>query len=87
MSTTIGLEDVVIGRGTERSATHDPHRHRLELRLPGSTISSVHARLECRPDAWYFIDANSRNGRYARGASQMGCQESERPTAGRLGWT
>jgi transcriptional regulator of acetoin/glycerol metabolism len=62
-----GLEDVIIGRGTERSATHDPLRRRLELRLPGGTISSVHARLACGPDAWRFIDANSRNGSYVNG--------------------
>ena len=69
-----GFENVVIGRGPERSATYDLHRRRLELRLPGGTISSVHARLECGPDAWRFIDANSRNGSYRNGVR---CTEAE----------
>ncbi|HEX2574601.1 MAG TPA: sigma 54-interacting transcriptional regulator [Polyangia bacterium] len=69
-----GLESVHIGRGAERSATRDPLRHHLDLRLPGSTISALHARLELGPDGWRFVDAKSRNGSYRNGER---CAEAE----------
>jgi hypothetical protein len=42
------VNNVSLGRGVERSAERTPHgsSHRLDLRLPGNTLSAAHARLE-----------------------------------------
>jgi transcriptional regulator with AAA-type ATPase domain len=61
------LNTVIIGRGSERSALRDP-TGRLDLRLPGNTVSSLHARLERGEVGWAVVDVGSRNGTYVNGA-------------------
>ncbi len=62
------LDGVVIGRGAERSArrARDGDR-RLELRLPGGTVSSTHARLERGGAGWALVDEGSKNGTFDNG--------------------
>jgi DNA-binding NtrC family response regulator len=62
-----GLDDVLIGRSPRRSALRDPLRRRLELGLPGRTVSGQHARLEWRSESWSLIDAQSHNGCFVNG--------------------
>jgi DNA-binding NtrC family response regulator len=65
-----GIEEVVIARGPERSATRGQGEggSRLELRLPGRSLSSVHARLRRTPAGWVLEDAGSTNGSFVNGA-------------------
>ena len=60
---------VVVGRGTERAARRgwDGPRRRLELRFPGGTVSSVHARLERGEAGWGILDEGSKNGTFVNG--------------------
>jgi pSer/pThr/pTyr-binding forkhead associated (FHA) protein len=58
------LDVVDIGRGAERAASRVRHEgaRRLDLRLPGKTISKAQGRLVRSGNAWTFEDAGSRNG-------------------------
>ena len=63
------LETVVIGRGAERIARRAlaDGRRQLELRVPGNTVSAIHARLERSEAGWTVVDAGSRNGTVVNG--------------------
>ena len=63
------LDVVDIGRGPARAASRHAEggTRRLELRLPGTTISKAQARLSRSGDTWSFEDAGSRNGSYLNG--------------------
>lgn len=63
------LDSVDIGRGPTRAASRHSEggTRRLELRLPGTTISKTQARLIRSGAAWTFEDAGSRNGSYLNG--------------------
>jgi DNA-binding NtrC family response regulator len=60
------LDIVIVGRGTERVARRELNR-RLDLRFPGSTVSSVHARLERGEAGWTVTDEGSKNGTFVNG--------------------
>lgn len=66
LSTT---EIVTLGRGDERAFRRDEDggRRRLALTLPGSTLSSLHARLVRSDDRWSLVDAQSKNGTLRNG--------------------
>ncbi len=63
------LDVVDIGRGPARAASRhgEGGTRRLELRLPGTTISKAQARLVRKGATWTFEDAESRNGSYLNG--------------------
>jgi DNA-binding NtrC family response regulator len=64
-----GVDEVVIGRGAERTvtrATADGVR-RLMLRLPGKSLSSIHARIIHSVNGWTLEDAGSTNGCFVNG--------------------
>ncbi|HWO23868.1 MAG TPA: sigma 54-interacting transcriptional regulator [Kofleriaceae bacterium] len=63
------LDAVLVGRGAERIARRDEagDRRRLELRFPGGTVSSAHARLERGEAGWTIIDEGSKNGTFVNG--------------------
>jgi transcriptional regulator with AAA-type ATPase domain len=63
------LDLVVVGRGAERAARRgmDGGRHRLELRVPGGTVSQAHARLERGAIGWMAVDEGSKNGTFVNG--------------------
>ena len=61
------LDGVVIGRGAERSARRAAGDRRLELRFPGGTVSSIHARLERDGAGWTIVDEGSKNGTFVNG--------------------
>jgi hypothetical protein len=63
------LDAVVVGRGAERAARRglDRARRRLELRFPGGTVSSTHARLERGEAGWAVVDEGSKNGTFVNG--------------------
>ena len=60
---------VFVGRGAGRSAERTPHGSscRLDLRLPGGTVSAAHARLERSERGWVIVDLGSRNGTSVNG--------------------
>jgi len=63
------LDAVFVGRGVERTAERRPdgdHR-RLDLRFPGSTMSTAHARLERSEAGWTVADEGSKNGSFVNG--------------------
>jgi DNA-binding NtrC family response regulator len=64
-----GVDVVAVGRGSERSARRgqDGARRRLELRFPGGTVSSAHARLERTDGGWTVVDEGSKNGTFVNG--------------------
>jgi DNA-binding NtrC family response regulator len=64
-----GVNEVLIGRGTERTATREvDHGYTtLHLRLPARSVSSRHARLLRSQHRWVVEDAGSRNGSYVNG--------------------
>jgi DNA-binding NtrC family response regulator len=64
-----GLTTVVIGRGADRIARREPagDGDRLELRFPGGTVSTVHARLVRGESGWTIVDEGSRNGTFVNG--------------------
>ena len=67
-----GLFDVAgvtLGRGVARRATHplEGELRKLELCFPGSTLSSMHARLIRSDDGWVLEDAQSKNGSFLNG--------------------
>jgi transcriptional regulator of acetoin/glycerol metabolism len=62
-----GVDDVTIGRGSERRVHHDVSnagRTTLVLQLPSSRLSSSHARIFRDGDRWTIEDVASRNGTY-----------------------
>jgi transcriptional regulator with AAA-type ATPase domain len=63
------LDAVLVGRGDERAARRsiDGARRRLELRFPGGTVSSLHARLERGEAGWTVVDEGSKNGTFVNG--------------------
>jgi DNA-binding NtrC family response regulator len=63
------LDVVDIGRGSARTASRasEGSARRLDLRLPGTTLSKAQGRLVRSGDAWMFEDAGSRNGSYING--------------------
>lgn len=60
------LDTVIVGRGAERIARRELSR-RLDLRFPGSTVSTVHARLERGEVGWTVADEGSKNGTFVNG--------------------
>src|SRR5678816_3294685 len=65
-----GVDEIVVGRGSERAATVESRDgvRRLTLRLDSPSLSRVHARLRRDVAAWLLEDAHSRNGCYLNGA-------------------
>jgi hypothetical protein len=76
-----GIDEVVIARGPDRAATRSRADgvHRLMLRLPGRSLSSVHARLRRTPEGWQLEDARSTNGTFLDGERTV--RASLRPDA------
>jgi transcriptional regulator with PAS, ATPase and Fis domain len=64
-----GIDQVVVGRGPERSATRgvSSGASRLALQVPGRSMSSTHARILSTPDGWVLEDARSTNGSFVNG--------------------
>jgi DNA-binding NtrC family response regulator len=63
------LDTVVVGRGDARTARRAPgEARRLELQLPGTTVSSLHACLERGDAGWTITDEQSKNGTFVNGA-------------------
>lgn len=64
------VDEVEFGRGEDRVAIH--HRtkslNKLQIKLPGRTISRIHARLIRNGMSWTFEDNGSRNGSWVNGA-------------------
>jgi DNA-binding NtrC family response regulator len=65
-----GVDEVVIGRGSERGRSRGTVGgvHRLVLRIPGRSMSATHARLSCIDREWVLEDARSTNGSYVNGS-------------------
>lgn len=63
------LDVVDIGRGATRAAARrtEGDAHRLDLQLPGTTISKAQARLVRNGGSWTLEDPGSRNGTYVNG--------------------
>lgn len=57
----VGADVVMIGRGARREITRGATGE-LQLRLPSSSVSKEHARIERRGDTWSLRDLGSRNG-------------------------
>jgi len=68
-----GCDEVVIGRGAERSAKRsvEGRVRRLTLLVPDRRMSSVHGRLTWQGDQWLFEDLQSRNGSQVNGAGAV----------------
>jgi transcriptional regulator of acetoin/glycerol metabolism len=63
-----GVEQVTIGRGEAREATRRKHPvGTLDLRIPGRSMSSTHARLIRVGYSWAVEDLGSRNGTFVDG--------------------
>jgi DNA-binding NtrC family response regulator len=64
-----GIDEIVIGRGNERTATRETFGgvRRLMLRVPGKSLSSIHARLFDDGAQWVLEDKASRNGTFLNG--------------------
>lgn len=64
-----GVNEVVLGRGDERSATRVRRADgdRLAVRVPGRWMSSTHARILRVRGTFVLEDADSRNGTFANG--------------------
>jgi transcriptional regulator of acetoin/glycerol metabolism len=62
------LDAVVVGRGDARTARRELAARRLDLRLPGTTVSSLHARFERGETGWAVVDEQSKNGTVINGA-------------------
>src|ERR1043165_2431355 len=63
------LDAIVVGRGAARAAWRglDGGGRRLELRFPGATVSSVHARIERSEVGCTVVDEGSKNGTFLNG--------------------
>jgi DNA-binding NtrC family response regulator len=59
-----GVDEVLIGRGSERSSARFRRdgKHVLELRFPDARMSSVHARICKKPEGFRVEDLGSKNG-------------------------
>src|SRR5258708_21315820 len=64
-----GVDEVIVGRGSERSATRQIAGGitRLMVRLPARSMSSTHARFLRGDDGWVLEDARSTNGSFVNG--------------------
>jgi len=64
-----GVDEVVIGRGNERRATHmaEGGKSRLVLSVPARSMSSLHARILRCDGGWALEDAGSTNGSFLNG--------------------
>ena len=64
-----GLHEVVFGRGPTREATREESADGrvLSIRLPGTFVSRVHARLLRAHTSWVLVDDGSRNGTFVNG--------------------
>ena len=65
-----GVDEVVVGRGSERSGTRTTVGgvSRLVVRIPGRSMSTTHARLLRKDGEWVLEDARSTNGSYVNGS-------------------
>lgn len=63
------VHEVIIGRGTERSAQRTTRDGitTLTVRLPARSLSTVHARVVRTNEQWILEDAQSRNGSFMDG--------------------
>jgi DNA-binding NtrC family response regulator len=62
------VDEVVIGRGAERTAERSEDAPgQLTVRVPGPTMSSVHARIRRVGADWVLQDLDSTNGSYVNG--------------------
>jgi DNA-binding NtrC family response regulator len=62
------IDEVVIGRGASRHAVIKPGPvRRLEVVVPGRSMSSVHARIRRSGTQWVLDDAGSTNGSFVNG--------------------
>jgi transcriptional regulator with AAA-type ATPase domain len=63
------MQEVVVGRGSERSGTRATEGgvNRLMVRIPGRSMSATHARLLRVDGEWVLEDARSTNGSYVNG--------------------
>jgi DNA-binding NtrC family response regulator len=63
------VDEVVIGRGTERIVERvvDNHVRRLLIRVPDPRLSAVHARIRHEGAFYFFEDAHSKNGSVVNG--------------------
>ncbi len=63
------LDLVTLGRGPERAAARrrEGALRRLDLRIPGTTVSSAHARLTRSEAGWGIADEGSKNGTFVNG--------------------
>jgi transcriptional regulator with AAA-type ATPase domain len=66
-----GVDEIVIGRGTERNATRQASGDiaRLKISVPGRSMSSTHARILRTGEGWVLEDACSTNGSYVNGSA------------------
>lgn len=64
-----GVHEVVFGRGSERAATREETADGrvLTVRLPGTYVSRVHAKLLRAHTSWVLVDNGSRNGTFVNG--------------------
>jgi sigma-54 dependent transcriptional regulator, acetoin dehydrogenase operon transcriptional activator AcoR len=64
-----GVDVITIGRGDIRCAerTSEKRRRLLHLRVPGRSMSAIHARLLRTGSAWAIEDLGSRNGTFVNG--------------------
>jgi DNA-binding NtrC family response regulator len=63
------VDEIVVGRGSERevSCSDSDGIRRLLLRLPGRSLSGIHARLWRASDGWHVEDKGSTNGTFVNG--------------------
>lgn len=64
----VGVDEVEVIRGAERSVQRGDGTRRLAVSLPGNKVSRVHARLVRSRDRWELVDNDSRNGTFLNGA-------------------
>jgi DNA-binding NtrC family response regulator len=64
-----GVDEVVIGRGSERRGSRQAEggKMRLLLRVPARSMSSSHARIRRGDEGWTLEDAGSTNGSFVNG--------------------
>jgi len=66
----LGIDEVIVGRGSERCVSREVSGRirRLRLEMPGSSLSSEHARLIRQGMQWFVVDAGSRSGSFLNGS-------------------
>jgi DNA-binding NtrC family response regulator len=64
-----GIDEVAIGRGSQRRGMRQRGggRTRLDVRVPGRSMSASHARLRPCADGWILEDTGSTNGSFVNG--------------------